>query len=114
MPCPGRPFPAPRRLVLKLLARGTEPWATSITPHRPAAVSGEERCPSAAVPTHRRGPRPRGRSCPRAGWSSASHAEPPRSLSLSLTCCCGESQENNMRCNNFSIVSSPSTIVPLN
>lgn len=35
-------------------------------------------------------------------------------LSLSLTCCCSKSLENNMCCNNFSIVSLPSTIVPLN
>lgn len=38
----------------------------------------------------------------------------PSPLSLSLTCCCSTSLENNMCCNNFSIVSLPSTIVPLN
>lgn len=45
-------------------------------------------------------------------FSSAHKSEP--TISLSLTCCCGKSLENNMCCNNFSIVSLPSTIVPLN
>lgn len=40
MPCPGRPFPAPRRLVVTLLARGTEPWAPRIAPLPSRARSG--------------------------------------------------------------------------